>query len=253
MPGSPRFGCACHERRQRAADAAVRRELMALITAGGAAARSAVRSSCSTARLPRSPWRRSCWWRGPRTRRGSPPARRPATPRPSRRASAAQAERYGYASALAKLGRHAERPLQFNLVRSPKCMVASAAYLRARSLVRDGQLVKGRAALVEIGEAIPSDTIAASSALFLLGDLASDDQADRLARTYYRRAAVRYPTSRFAARRPLPRRDGGAAHRRCRDGGPRVRRAGAPLSPERRGAGLGVLGRPRLGRSPGTA
>ena len=45
----------------------------------------------------------------------------------------------------------------------------------------------------------PRDTTAASSALFLLGDLASDDQADRLARTYYRRAALRYPTSRFAA------------------------------------------------------
>jgi len=110
-----------------------------------------------------------------------------------------QTERYGYASALAKLGRNAEAAAQFKLVRSPSWAVASAAYLRARSLVRDGQAVKGRGELVEIPVKYPKDTTAASSALFLLGDLASDDRADRLARTYYRRAAVRYPTSRFAA------------------------------------------------------
>lgn len=109
-----------------------------------------------------------------------------------------EVERYGYASALARIGRHADAAFQFNLVRSPSWMAASAAYLRARSLVRDGQVVEGRAALVEIGAQYPRDTTAASSALFLLGDLASDDQADRLARTYYRRAAIRYPTSRFA-------------------------------------------------------
>ncbi|MBA3317804.1 MAG: transglycosylase SLT domain-containing protein, partial [Gemmatimonadales bacterium] len=107
-------------------------------------------------------------------------------------------ERYGYASALARIGRHGDAALQFGLVRSPSWMAASAAYLRARSLVRDGQQVAGHAALVEIGVRYPRDTTAASSALFLLGDLASDDRADRLARTYYRRAALRYPTSRFA-------------------------------------------------------
>ncbi len=109
-----------------------------------------------------------------------------------------EAERYGYASALAKLGRHADAADQFKLVKSPGWMAASAAYLRARSLVRDGEVVQGREALLRIGVVYPRDTTAASSALFLLGDLASDDQADRLARTYYRRAAIRYPTSRFA-------------------------------------------------------
>jgi soluble lytic murein transglycosylase len=108
-------------------------------------------------------------------------------------------ERYGYASALARLGRNAEAAAQFKLVRSPSWMVASAAYLRARSLVRDGQSGKGRVELAEIPVKYPKDTTAASSALFLLGDIASDEQADRLARTYFRRAAVRYPTSRFAA------------------------------------------------------
>jgi soluble lytic murein transglycosylase len=110
-----------------------------------------------------------------------------------------QAERYGYASALARIGRNADAAAQFKLVQSPGWMAASAAYFRARSLVRDGQVVQGRAELVEIPVRFPLDTLAASSALFLLGDLASDDKADRLARTYYRRAALRYPTSRFAA------------------------------------------------------
>ncbi|MGH7580724.1 MAG: transglycosylase SLT domain-containing protein, partial [Gemmatimonadales bacterium] len=110
-----------------------------------------------------------------------------------------QTDRYGYAEALARLGRNAEAAVQFGKVRSPGWMAASAAYLRARSLVREGQVVKGRAALVEIGTRYPRDTTAASIALFLLGDLASDDQADRLARTYYRRSALRYPTSRYAA------------------------------------------------------
>jgi soluble lytic murein transglycosylase len=109
-----------------------------------------------------------------------------------------ETERYGYAGALTRVGRNAEAAAQFKLVRSPSWMAASAAYLRARSLVRDGQAVKGRAELIEIPVRFPRDTTAASSALFLLGDLATDERADRLARTYYRRAAVRYPTSRFA-------------------------------------------------------
>jgi soluble lytic murein transglycosylase len=110
-----------------------------------------------------------------------------------------QVEHYNYAEALARLGRHAEAAEQFNLIRSPAWMAASAAYLRARSLVRAGQLVEARGILTRIGTRYPRDTTAASSALFLLGDLASDERADRLARTYYRRAALRYPSSRLAA------------------------------------------------------
>ncbi|HYC32951.1 MAG TPA: hypothetical protein VEB59_11735, partial [Gemmatimonadales bacterium] len=108
-------------------------------------------------------------------------------------------DRFDYATALTKLGRNGEAAFQFNLVRAPRTIVPMAAYLRARSLVRDGQLAEGRSALLDIGQRYPRDTSAASSALFLLGDLAADDRADRLARTYYRRAAVRYPTSRYAA------------------------------------------------------
>jgi soluble lytic murein transglycosylase len=111
----------------------------------------------------------------------------------------ASAEHYAYGSALSRLGRNGEAALQFDLVRTPRSLAAHAAYLRARALVRDGQLTEGRSALLEIVRKLAADSNAASSAYFLLGDLASDDGADRLARTYYRRAALRYPGARFAA------------------------------------------------------
>lgn len=107
-------------------------------------------------------------------------------------------DRFGYATALGKLGRYADAAFQFNLVRAPMPLAASAAYQRARALVRDGQLNEGREALLAIGRRYPKDTVAASSALFLLGDLAADDRADDQARLYNRRLAVRYPTSSFA-------------------------------------------------------
>jgi soluble lytic murein transglycosylase len=107
-------------------------------------------------------------------------------------------DRFGYASALGKVGRYGDAAFQFNLVRGPKKLMASAAYQRARALVRDGQLSEGRSALVEIGRRFPSDTAAASTALFLLGDLAADDGADDKARAYNRRVALKYPTSSFA-------------------------------------------------------
>lgn len=107
-------------------------------------------------------------------------------------------DRFAYATALGKVGRYGEAAIQFNLVRTPHKLAASAAYQRARALVRDGQLREGRAALVAIGRRYPSDTVAASSALFLLGDLAADGRADAQARLYSRRLALKYPTSAFA-------------------------------------------------------
>ncbi len=107
-------------------------------------------------------------------------------------------DRFSYAAALARIGNYAEAAFQFNLVETPRKLAASAAYQRARALVRDGQLSEGRGALLAIGRRYPSDTVAASSALFLLGDLAADDRADGQARIYNRRLALKYPTSAFA-------------------------------------------------------
>jgi soluble lytic murein transglycosylase-like protein len=107
-------------------------------------------------------------------------------------------DRFGYGNALARLCRNNDAAFQLNLVTSPRSLAADAAYLRARSLVRDGQLSEGRSALLEIAQRYPRDTTAASSALYLLADLAADNRNDVEARTYYRRVSLRYPSSRFA-------------------------------------------------------
>jgi soluble lytic murein transglycosylase len=101
--------------------------------------------------------------------------------------------RFGYATALARLNRYADAALQFSLVRAPASLAASAAYQRARALVRDGQLIEGRAALLGVARRYARDTVAAPSALFLLGDLAADDQSDSLARRYYQRLTLQFP------------------------------------------------------------
>nr|MBA3497607.1 transglycosylase SLT domain-containing protein [Gemmatimonadales bacterium] len=107
-------------------------------------------------------------------------------------------DRFAYATALTRLGRHADAAPQFARVAAPRGLAASAAYLRARALVRAGQEARGNAALVRVVRLHSRDTTAASSALFLLGDLASDDRDDARARVHFRQVVVRYPTSRFA-------------------------------------------------------
>ncbi|MGN6391320.1 MAG: transglycosylase SLT domain-containing protein, partial [Gemmatimonadales bacterium] len=107
-------------------------------------------------------------------------------------------DHFAYASVLTRLGRDAEAAAAFARVTGPRTLVASAAYQRARALLRAGDMVRGRAALRRVLVSDAHDTAAASSALFLLGDLASDDRADSLARLYYRRLVTQYPSSRFA-------------------------------------------------------
>jgi peptidoglycan lytic transglycosylase len=107
-------------------------------------------------------------------------------------------DRFAFATALTRLKRNAEAAVQFKRVRSPRSLAALAAYQGARSLVRDGQVGKGRRALVQVARKYPRDTEAAASAYFLQADLASDDRSDVEARRLYRVVATRYPTSRFA-------------------------------------------------------
>jgi len=107
-------------------------------------------------------------------------------------------DRFAFATVLTRLGRNAEAAPQFALVRGPKPLEASAAYQRARAMVRDGQLANGRLALERVARLYAHDTSAASTALFLLGDLATDDRADPRARDLFRKIVARYPTSRFA-------------------------------------------------------
>jgi peptidoglycan lytic transglycosylase len=107
-------------------------------------------------------------------------------------------DRFAYATALTRLGRHLDAAPQFARVRGPSGLAGSAAYQGARALVRGGQAGPGRQALEGVLRLHARDTTAASSALFLLGDLAADDRADDRARGYYRKVVSRYPSSRFA-------------------------------------------------------
>lgn len=111
---------------------------------------------------------------------------------------AAGEDRFAYGTVLTRIGRNAEAAQQFKLVRKPVSLAGVAAYQAARSLVRDGQLAKGRAALVQVSRRYPLDTAAASSAFFLRADLAADDREEVEARRLYRHVASRYPSSRFA-------------------------------------------------------
>jgi soluble lytic murein transglycosylase len=107
-------------------------------------------------------------------------------------------DRIAYGNVLTRLNRNAEAAVQFKQVRNPRALAALAAYQAARALVRDGQIERGRAALVAVTRKYDRDTVAAASAFFLRADLASDDRDDAEARRLHRVVSGRYPTSRFA-------------------------------------------------------
>jgi soluble lytic murein transglycosylase len=108
-------------------------------------------------------------------------------------------DRYSYATVLSRLGRDGEAGVQFGRVTEPASLAGSAAYQRARSMLRDGRATEATAALRALLRAAPRDTDAASSALFLLGDLAVDDGRDADARAAFLEVGRRYPTSASAA------------------------------------------------------
>ena len=107
-------------------------------------------------------------------------------------------DRYGYADVLFRLGKPADAAAQFALVKRTSALAGAASYQRARSLLRAGQGSAARAALATTRKDFSTDTVAAASALYLLGDLESDAARDAQARRYFRELAKQYPTSSFA-------------------------------------------------------
>ena len=103
-------------------------------------------------------------------------------------------DRYTYATALASADRHREAAAQFARVPASDRLAPKAAYERARALLRGGDGTRARTELEAIVERHARDTSTASSALYLLGDLAADDGRDEEARAFFRRAATQYPT-----------------------------------------------------------
>lgn len=107
-------------------------------------------------------------------------------------------DRFTFGEVLFRLDRFPEAARQFGEVTGDSALVASAAYQRARSLLRAGHLTGARSALRRIVTRHAGDTSAAAMALFLLADLASDEGRDGAARTAYRDVARHYGTSSLA-------------------------------------------------------
>ncbi|MEO7997193.1 MAG: transglycosylase SLT domain-containing protein [Gemmatimonadaceae bacterium] len=105
---------------------------------------------------------------------------------------------YNYADMLLRLDRYREAAAQFARVPRTSSLVGRAAYQRARALLRTGDAATARALLTATRDRYRGDTTAASSSLYLLGDLASDASHDIEARRYFVELVRAYPTSTFA-------------------------------------------------------
>ena len=84
-------------------------------------------------------------------------------------------------------------------MKSPASLAASAAYQHARSLLRAGQGAAARTALRQVISDHRGDKEAASHALYLLADLATDEGRDGPAHSAFREVAERYPASTLGA------------------------------------------------------
>jgi peptidoglycan lytic transglycosylase len=107
-------------------------------------------------------------------------------------------DRFAYASALFAMNRYADAASQYKLVRRPAALAATAAYGRARALVRAGQVSEARSALRLIVHRDSRYADAAAPALLLLADLATDERRDPDARDALLQLARNYPAHRYA-------------------------------------------------------
>jgi soluble lytic murein transglycosylase len=103
------------------------------------------------------------------------------------------ADRFSYAQALVRVNRTRDALAQFNLVKGS--LAGDAAYQRARVYLSAGTGNQLRSALRSVVSRFPSDTSPASSALYLLADLSTDDGEDDQASDLYKQLYHRYPTS----------------------------------------------------------
>jgi soluble lytic murein transglycosylase len=103
------------------------------------------------------------------------------------------ADRLRYGTALGDIGRWPEAAAQFRGVTDP-VLAGHAAYYGARALLRSSD-AGATPALERTIRDFPSDTLAASNALYLLGDLALDRGDVDSARMLFRRVVTRYPSS----------------------------------------------------------
>ncbi len=107
-------------------------------------------------------------------------------------------DRFDYGRQLFAMGDYEDAAAQFARVRTPVSLAAQSAYQQGRALVRAGRVSEGRTALRKLLRDHPRETDAAATALFLLGDLATDEGRDGAARDAFRTVVTRHPTARLA-------------------------------------------------------
>jgi soluble lytic murein transglycosylase len=115
----------------------------------------------------------------------------------SQPALATAGDHVSYAQVLARSGRTRDALAQLATIEGP--LAAQAGYQRARILLTSGNGDVTRAALRDVVDRFPNDTAAASSSLYLLADLVTDEGNDEQARSLYRQLSHKYPTSTHTA------------------------------------------------------
>lgn len=108
------------------------------------------------------------------------------------------AQHLAYADLLLRLGRYDETVRVLRPLLAHRQLGAAAAYRTARAHLRDGQAALAVRQLERLPARFPRDTVSAAQALYLLGDLATDDRHDAHAIRHWTRLATRYPTAALA-------------------------------------------------------
>ncbi|HKN65082.1 MAG TPA: hypothetical protein VJW73_02340, partial [Gemmatimonadaceae bacterium] len=104
-------------------------------------------------------------------------------------------DRLDYGALLIRAGRYRDAPAVLEQVRAPANLAAEAAYQRGRALLLGGNGDAARSALRAVAQTYRADTSGAASALYLLGDLATDDNRDDEAQGFFKSLYRGYPTS----------------------------------------------------------
>ncbi len=111
-------------------------------------------------------------------------------------------EMMAWGEAESALGRWDAAARSFATVRSGP-LAGRAAYYRARAFLRAGNVGTAIELLEQIPGRFPTDTFAAGTALYLLGDLALDNSRPDSTRALFNRLHTRYPSSEYAQRAAL--------------------------------------------------
>ena len=106
-------------------------------------------------------------------------------------------DRYRYGQALARVNRSRDAIKQLSLVEGP--LAGQAMYQRARVTLSSSGAAAARSELRDVWSRFPADTAAASAAMSLYADLATDDGDDADARATYLELSREYPTSARSA------------------------------------------------------